>query len=66
MGFSEEVAEGDKDLKAVILREIEEETGTTQYKCIEELEEKIVFFSEVFSNKIGFKKQETTGLLLNK
>ncbi|WP_042478934.1 NUDIX domain-containing protein [Bacillus ndiopicus] len=55
------VEQSDKDLEAALLRELAEETGSIQYKVIEQLEEKIAFhFSRDFTNKTGFTKQETT------
>ncbi len=53
--------EEDKDLIAALFRELEEETGSTNYKILKQLDEKICFsFPQHVAHKIGFKKQETT------
>jgi putative (di)nucleoside polyphosphate hydrolase len=55
------VEKSDKNLEGAILRELEEETGSTDYKIIKQLDEKICFsFTTDFTNKTGYKKQETT------
>lgn len=55
------VEEEDKDLKAALLRELEEETGSTNYKIMKQLDEKINFsFPEDVAIKTGYKNQETT------
>ncbi|MEO4053005.1 NUDIX hydrolase [Solibacillus sp. CAU 1738] len=55
------VEEDDKDLQDALLRELEEETGSTNYKIIKQLDEKISFsFPEDVAQKIGYIKQETT------
>lgn len=53
--------EGNEDLKQAMLRELEEETGSTNYKFIKQFDEKICFeFPSDLRNKIGFDRQETT------
>ncbi|MBS4196521.1 NUDIX hydrolase [Lederbergia citri] len=53
--------EDNEDLKQAILRELEEETGSTNYKFIKQFDEKICFeFPSNLRNKIGFDRQETT------
>ncbi|MGM9986198.1 MAG: NUDIX domain-containing protein, partial [Bacillaceae bacterium] len=49
------------DLKRAILRELEEETGSTSYRYIKQYDEKICFeFPDDIRTKIGYEKQETT------
>ncbi|MGD6796005.1 NUDIX domain-containing protein [Metabacillus indicus] len=51
----------DADLKASICRELEEETGSSQFQFIRQFEQKICFeFSQHVQMKTGFKQQETT------
>lgn len=60
------VEEGDKDLKATILRELEEETGSTQYKIIKQLDEIISFpFDIDFAKKQVIKNNKQQCLLLS-
>ncbi|WP_130297338.1 NUDIX domain-containing protein [Fictibacillus sp. BK138] len=55
------VEETDKDLEVAILRELKEETGSTQYKLIKRLDEVLSFsFDEDIAKRTGFKKQITT------
>lgn len=51
----------DNDLVTAILREIEEETGSTKFKVMKQFEDKIYFeFPEELKLKIGYKNQGTT------
>ncbi|QUG84530.1 NUDIX domain-containing protein [Bacillus nitratireducens] len=51
----------DNDLESAILRELEEETGSTKFKVIKQFEDKICFgFPEELKMKIGYEEQETT------
>lgn len=53
--------ESGEDLSTALLRELEEETGSTNYQIKKQLDEKVCFaFDQDFSNKTGFIKQETT------
>lgn len=59
------VEHDDLTIEASILRELKEETGSTQYKLIKQLDEKIRFtFTKDFTNKTGFNEQETTIFLV--
>ncbi|WP_026907270.1 NUDIX hydrolase [Paucisalibacillus globulus] len=59
------VEEEDQDLQHSILRELQEETGSIEFKIIKVLKEKICFdFPDKISNQIGFKSQETTMFLV--
>ncbi|OXT16607.1 NUDIX hydrolase [Bacillus sp. OG2] len=54
------VEESDEDLKAAILRELAEETGSAEYRIIKQLDEKISFsFDREFAEKTGLSRQET-------
>jgi putative (di)nucleoside polyphosphate hydrolase len=54
------VEESDEDLKAAILRELAEETGSAEYRVIKQLDEKICFdFDREFTEKTGLSQQET-------
>jgi putative (di)nucleoside polyphosphate hydrolase len=55
----------DKDLQHAILRELEEETGSSDFKIVKQLEEKICFkFPEKVQEQIGYSSQETTMFLV--
>ncbi|WP_449537659.1 NUDIX hydrolase [Ferdinandcohnia sp. Marseille-Q9671] len=55
----------DSSLHVTILRELTEETGSSQYKIIEQFDEKICFeFPTEIQKKIGFERQETTVFLV--
>ncbi|SOC40648.1 NUDIX domain-containing protein [Ureibacillus acetophenoni] len=59
------VENGDQTIENSILRELKEETGSTQYEVINQLDEKIRFsFNKDFTNKTGFTEQETTMFLV--
>jgi putative (di)nucleoside polyphosphate hydrolase len=59
------VNETDVDLKQAILRELKEETGSTDYKIIKQFDEKICFdFPDKLKAKVGFDRQETTMFLV--
>ncbi|MEC1179669.1 NUDIX hydrolase [Metasolibacillus meyeri] len=59
------VEQSDKNLEAALLRELAEETGSLHYKVLEQLDEKIAFpFSQDFTQKTGYTKQETTMFLV--
>jgi putative (di)nucleoside polyphosphate hydrolase len=59
------VEKQDLDLKDSLLRELKEETGSTEYRIVKELDEKISFdFPDQIKKKIGFKSQETTMFLV--
>ncbi|MCA1035783.1 NUDIX hydrolase [Bacillus infantis] len=54
------VEDSDEDLKAAILRELAEETGSAEYRIIRQLQEKICFdFDREFAKKTGWSRQET-------
>ncbi len=54
------VEESDESLRAAILRELAEETGSAEYRIIRQLEEKICFnFDKEFAEKTGWSRQET-------
>lgn len=51
----------DADLEAALLRELQEETGGTEYDIVKQIDEAIYFhFSQEISERNGFKGQETT------
>ncbi|MCJ8007345.1 NUDIX hydrolase [Lederbergia wuyishanensis] len=53
--------EDNEDLKMAMLRELEEETGSSSYALIKQFEEKICFeFPPDLRTKIGYDRQETT------
>ncbi|WP_108670405.1 NUDIX domain-containing protein [Peribacillus acanthi] len=59
------VKESDSDLKDSLLRELKEETGSTNFKVVKEFNEKISFeFPDEIKSKIGYEKQETTMFLV--
>ncbi|WP_078596231.1 NUDIX domain-containing protein [Evansella clarkii] len=59
------VEEGDKDLKSSILRELQEETGSNEYRIIKQFEEKICFsFPAAIKTETSYEKQETTMYLV--
>lgn len=59
------VEQRDIDLKDSILRELEEETGSSEYRVIKQLDEKICFeFPEEIKKKVGFEGQETIMFLV--
>ncbi|MFJ5771660.1 NUDIX domain-containing protein [Psychrobacillus sp. NPDC093180] len=59
------VEETDKGLYHALLRELQEETGSTDYKIIKEFPEKIRFeFPDELKVKLGYAKQETTMFLV--
>jgi putative (di)nucleoside polyphosphate hydrolase len=59
------VKETDADLKQAVLRELKEETGSTDYKIMKQFNEKICFdFAEELKVKVGFDRQETTMFLV--
>lgn len=59
------VENSDKDLQSAVLRELLEETSSSDFKIIKQLPEKICFdFPEETSRKIGYKRQETTMFLV--
>jgi putative (di)nucleoside polyphosphate hydrolase len=54
------VEESDESLRAAILRELAEETGSAEYRVIKQLDEKICFaFDREFTEKTGWSRQET-------
>jgi len=59
------VEKHDKNLHDTLLRELQEETGSNEYKIVKELDAKICFdFPDDRQNKIGYQKQETTMFLV--
>jgi putative (di)nucleoside polyphosphate hydrolase len=59
------IKETDADLKQAVLRELKEETGSTDYKIMKQFNEKICFdFPEKLKAKVGFDRQETTMFLV--
>lgn len=59
------VEDSDPSFEASILRELQEETGSIQYKIIKQLDGKVRFsFDADFTNKTGFTEQETTMFLV--
>ncbi|WP_053365729.1 NUDIX domain-containing protein [Bacillus sp. FJAT-27245] len=59
------VEKNDKDLYDALIRELQEETGSKEYKVVKELDEKIRFdFSDKIKVNIGYDKQETTMFLV--
>lgn len=59
------VEKSDKDHKDALLRELQEETGSMEYKIIKEFDQKINFdFPDEVKGKIGYDKQVTTMFLV--
>lgn len=59
------VKSSDENLNEAILRELREETGSTQYQIVKPFEEKICFeFPSHIKEKIGYDRQETTVFLV--
>jgi putative (di)nucleoside polyphosphate hydrolase len=59
------VEERDNDLKESILRELKEETGSSEYRILKQYDEKICFnFPDIIKKEIGYDKQETTMYLV--
>lgn len=59
------VEDKDNSLHDSLLRELKEETGSTEYKVVKQLAEKINFeFSDVIKKKIGYERQETSMFLV--
>ncbi|MFS0871024.1 NUDIX hydrolase [Paenibacillus xylanilyticus] len=55
----------DKSMEAALLRELEEETGSTRYTITKQIGETIVFdFDAVTQERLGYKGQETTMFLV--
>lgn len=55
----------DVDLESALMRELQEETGSTNYEIIRELPEEICFsFPPVLAAKLGLERQETTMFLV--
>ncbi|RPF50409.1 NUDIX domain-containing protein [Aquisalibacillus elongatus] len=59
------IEKDDMDLSETLLRELEEETGSKEYKVVKEFDEKICFeFPDEIKPKVGYDKQETTIFLV--
>lgn len=59
------VEKSDKDYEDALLRELQEETGSMEYKIIKEFDQKIQFdFPDELKEKIGYDKQVTTMFLV--
>ncbi|RXJ04340.1 NUDIX hydrolase [Anaerobacillus alkaliphilus] len=59
------VMESDTSFQASLLRELKEETGSSNFKVVKEFNEKISFdFPNDIALKIGLEKQETTMFLV--
>lgn len=59
------VEQKDDGLKDTLLRELKEETGSTEYKIVKQLDGQICFdFPDEIKKKIGYKRQETTMFLV--
>lgn len=59
------IEKSDKDYKDALLRELQEETGSIEYKIIKEFDQKINFdFPDELKEKIGYDKQVTTMFLV--
>ncbi|QPC45547.1 NUDIX domain-containing protein [Mangrovibacillus cuniculi] len=55
----------DVDLESALLRELQEETGSTNYEILSQLPEKICFsFPPALAAKLGLERQETTMFLV--
>lgn len=59
------VEKSDKDSEVALLRELQEETGSIEYKIIKKFDQKINFdFPDELKEKIGYDKQVTTMFLV--
>ncbi len=59
------IEDSDESPRHAMLRELKEETGSTDFMLIKQFDEKIRFeFPEKMKNKIGFDGQETTMFLV--
>ena len=59
------VEKSDRDYEDALLRELQEETGSIEYKIIKEFDQKIQFdFPDELKEKIGYDKQVTTMFLV--
>lgn len=59
------IEESDESPRHAILRELQEETGSTDFSIMKEFDEKIHFeFPEKMKKKIGYDRQETTMFLV--
>ncbi|MGM7684808.1 NUDIX domain-containing protein [Cytobacillus sp. Hm23] len=59
------IEKNDKDIHDTLLRELQEETGSIEYRVVKVFEEKICFdFPDVLREKIGYDRQETTMFLV--
>ncbi len=55
------VKHSDDDLASAILRELEEETGSKEFRVIKQFKDKICFvFPKEIQSNLGYEKQETT------
>ena len=55
----------DKSMEAALLRELEEETGSTNYTITKQFEDRIAFrFDAITQKKLGYLGQETTMFLV--
>lgn len=59
------IEDSDESSRHAILRELQEETGSTDFSIIKQFDEKIHFeFSEKMKKKTGYERQETTMFLV--
>ncbi|THE10734.1 NUDIX hydrolase [Bacillus timonensis] len=59
------IEESDESSRHAMLRELKEETGSTDFLIVKQFEEKICFsFPQKIKLKIGFERQETTMFLV--
>ncbi|MEH7390989.1 NUDIX hydrolase [Bacillus sp. JJ1474] len=59
------VEENDRNLTDTLFRELEEETGSKEYRVVKEFDEKICFhFPDEIKMEIGYDKQETIMFLV--
>jgi putative (di)nucleoside polyphosphate hydrolase len=59
------IEQKDGSLEDALLRELQEETGSTEYKIVRHLEEKICFpFPPIIVEKSGYERQETEMFLV--
>ncbi|MCA1318658.1 NUDIX hydrolase [Bacillus tianshenii] len=59
------IEQKDGSLEEALLRELHEETGSTEFKIVRHLEEKICFpFPPIIVEKSGFERQETEMFLV--
>ncbi|WP_042150478.1 NUDIX domain-containing protein [Paucisalibacillus sp. EB02] len=59
------VEAADRDLQHAIIRELGEETGSSEFRIVKQLEEKICFdFPATVQEQIGYVSQETTMFLV--